>query len=218
MHVLRMVFAAALIGLTMGPGHASTDEFDAERLISDLEERLKVTSEELDRLKPVIEKQSRDLKNAIDKRVEQGFVELEAMSEELRASAAEAEARLNDALNSEQIQELKRFLAGLDEEAIEAAREAIVEELTKILELTQEQLERLRPILKEDLTKLSELLSRFARQTEKSFEQFQRDFEALRRESRRKLEDALDADQWQALERHYQELEERIRKAFFTEG
>ncbi len=37
-------------------------------------------------LKALIEKQSQDLKNAIDKRVEQGFVELEAMSEEPRAS------------------------------------------------------------------------------------------------------------------------------------
>ncbi len=35
------------------------------------------------------------------------------------------------------MQELERFLAGPDAKAIEAAREAIVEELTKILELTQ---------------------------------------------------------------------------------
>lgn len=68
------------------------------------------------------------------------------------------------------------------------------------------------------MAKLSERLSRCARRTAKSFEQFQRDFEALRKESRRKLEDALDADQWQALERHHEKLEERIRKVFLAEA
>ena len=67
-------------------------------------------------LEQALEQKSRELKSTINEQVEEGFVELESMSKKLDAASVEARSNLEKALNSEQVKELKTFLASIDED------------------------------------------------------------------------------------------------------
>ena len=94
-----------------------------------------MSKEKYEQMKPeleqALEQKSRELKVTINEQVEEGFVELESMSKKLDAASVEARSNLEKALNSEQVQELKTFLASIDEEAIREAREKLLNESDK---------------------------------------------------------------------------------------
>ncbi len=213
-----LLIAAGVAALVAAPAQAQEEPFDTEKMIEALDERLKLTHEELEKMKPALELKSRELKSSISESLEQGFAEFEELSREFDIAAQRVQEQLQDALDGQEMQELRGYLERLDAEALESIRQALLEEMTNALELTQEQIEKLRPVLLENLERLSELLRRFAAQTEKSFADFRRDYEQLQEQTRRRLEESLDADQIEAFEKRQEELRERIRALVFGEG
>ena len=137
---------------------------------------------------------------------------------DFESAADEAVGQLRDVLSSDQVQELKTFLAGIDVQAIEEVRNELVDELTRLLELTGEQIESLRPMISEELAKRGELLSRFTADAGESFETFKQDYEALAEQTRIRLNEVLDSEQLKILQQHQDELGERIRSKLFPEG
>ncbi len=215
---MRTLLIAAALATLAAPAQAQQEPFDTENMIDALDERLKLTSEELEKMKPALDLKSRELKSSISESLERGFAEFDELSREFDNAAQRVQEQLQDALDSGQMQELRAYLERLDAEALESIRQALLEEMTNALELTQEQIEKLRPILLENLERLSELLRRFAAQTEKSFADFKRDYEQLQEQTRRRLEESLDTTQLEAFEKRQEELRERIRALVFGEG
>ena len=213
-----LLIAAGVAALVAAPAQAQEEPFDTEKMIEALDERLKLTHEELEKMKPALELKSQEFRNSISESLEQGFAEFEELSREFDIAAQRVQEQLQDALDGQEMQELRGYLERLDAEALESIRQALLEEMTNALELTQEQIEKLRPVLLENLERLSELLRRFAAQTEKSFADFRRDYEQLQEQTRRRLEESLDADQIEAFEKRQEELRERIRALVFGEG
>lgn len=171
------VFFLLLLSLILIPSaSASNKDFDTEKMLSDLQQQLRLSKEKYEQMKPeleqALEQKSRELKSTINEQVEEGFVELESMSKKLDAASAEARSNLEKALNSEQVLELKAFLASVDEKAIREAREKLLTELTKQLELTAEQLEKLKPILRDYMVQASELLKQVSKDSSDAFKEY----------------------------------------------
>jgi hypothetical protein len=214
-----LVVAAVAVFLLPLWAHGEEAKFDSEKLFSELEKQLRLSKEELDRLKPELEKalesKSKELKKTIDRMVEEGYVELESAQKDLEKASEEAKDKLDEALNSEQVTELKAFLEKLDEEALEEARREIIADLERFLELTGEQVRELEPVIREQLEKLSDLLSRFMKDSGRALEEFRRDYEDLSRETKKRLEKALDPSQLEKLEKHLEETGEKIQGKLF---
>ena len=200
---------------------ASSTDFDAEKMMSDLEKQLRLSSEKFEKMKPDLEKaleeKSKELKSSINKQVEEGFVELESMSKKLDATSAEAKRNLEEALNSDQVKELKAYLASIDEEAIKEAREKLLKELTKQLELTADQLEKLKPILRDYMVQASELLKQFSKEGSRAFDEYGEKSELLAKDMKDRLQEALDSKQMMELEKQLKDVSEKIKEKVFSE-
>lgn len=200
---------------------ASSTDFDAEKMLSDLEKQLRLSSEKFEKMKPDLEKaleeKSKELKSSINKQVEEGYVELESMSKKLDATSAEAKRNLEEALNSDQVKELKAYLASIDEEAIKEAREKLLNELTKQLELTADQLEKLKPILRDYMVQASELLKQFSKEGSRAFDEYHEKSELLAKDMKGRLQEALDSKQMKELEKQLKEVSEKIKEKVFSE-
>lgn len=195
---------------------AAKGDFDIEEMMSELEAEMNVSSEKLAEMRPAMEAKSEQLKKSIGTTVNEGFMELERLSDQLDAASKEAEAKLNEALNSEEMEQLKNYLNNVDGEAIEAIRESLVEELTKFLKLTEDQIKKLTPILEDGFNQLGEMLDRLAREGNKSLEEFKKQYDQLNKELNQKLKDTLDGDQLKSLDTHRDELREKIRKSLYS--
>ncbi len=220
---LTMRFWTAALALAVAlPAQAAQEEFDADKLIGDLEQQLRLKKEEYDRLKPELEQtlseKSRTLKESIHETVDKGFVELESMTKELSAATEQAEAKLQEALNSEQMQELKDYLGKVDKQAIEQARQELINELTEMMELSAEQIEKIKPVLQDTIDKQSELLRRFVADTERSFDEFRKEYEALGQDTQRRLQEFLDSEQMEKLKKRLEEIRENIRSKVFAQA
>jgi len=182
---------------------ASSSDFDTEKMMSDLEQRLRLSKEKYEEMKPelekVLEQKSKELKSSINKQVEDGFVELESMSKKLDAASTKARTNLENALNSDEVKQLKNFLASIDEEAIKEAREKLLNDLTKQLELTADQLEKLKPVLRDYMVQASELLKQISTQGNSAFEEYREKSDQLARDLKKNLQQALDSEQMKKL-------------------
>ena len=208
-----MVIAACLMTT---PVFADTEDFDVDKLMSDLESQLKLSSDKLSKMKPAIDAKSKELKADINKSVEEGFMQMETLTGQLDAASKEAEAKLEEALNSEEIQELKAFLGKIDKEAINQIRQDLVTELTDFLKLTENQIMELKPVLEEGINELGEMLSQLAKEGNKSLEEFKSRYEKLNKEFDLKIKDALDSDQIKSLDKHQDELREKIKSTLYS--
>jgi DNA repair exonuclease SbcCD ATPase subunit len=213
-----ILLAAGVVALLVQPVRSEMEEFDTEPMMKELEEKLEVSKEELKKLKPVLESKSRELKGAINDTVDQGFADMESMAKELEAASEEAGKQLEAALNSDQVKELKAYLARLDKEALEEVRNELVKEMTALLELSEKQVRELEPILKEQLDKMSDLLGRFAKDTGKAYEEFRKEYGKVAEETQKRLEKALDKAQLEKLEKRLEETREKIHKKLFPGG
>lgn len=213
--------ATAVILLLPTWARGGGEEFDAGKMLSDLEKQLRLSKEELEKLRPELERalesKSRELKETVDRKAKEGYLEIESAMKELEKASREAEDKLGEALNSEQVEELKAYLGKLDREAVEEVRRELVAEMAVLLELTEKQVKELEPILKEQVEKTAELVDRFARDSGRAVEEFRKDFAALARESRQSLEKALDPAQLEKLEKRLEENREKIGKKLFPE-
>jgi hypothetical protein len=208
--------------LLISPASAGSNAFDTEKMLSDLEQQLQLSREKYNKMKPqleqTLEQKSRELKETVDKQVKEGFVELESMSKKLYAASDEAKRNLEKALNSDEIMQLKNFLASIDEEAIRDAREKLLDELTRQLELTADQLDKLKPILRDYMIQATELLEQFTKGGKRAFEEYREKYDVLANDAKESTKDILNSDQMKKLEEQLIETRDRIEEKVFTTG
>jgi hypothetical protein len=192
--------------------------FDADKVLGALEEKLQLYSEQKAKLQAVLETAFLDLNEAMGERIAGGFLDLDSLSNQLKIISEAVQDQLEDALNSEQMGELKEYFANLDKEAVEEIKRAFVDKLSNYLGLAPEQIDRFRLIFWEEIEKRSELLSRFTREPDLSVKNFVNDWDALQKEILRKLEGTLDAEQIKSLAKRQEELRKLILSVFSSEG
>ena len=206
--------------LISAPVQAGESEFDPAKMMSDLEKQLRMTQEQYEKAKPELEKamreKSRELKESINKQVDEGFLQLEEMSREMSAASDRLKKDLEQTLNSQQVQDLKAYLEQLDKEAVEDASRKLLDELAQVLALTASQVEELKPVLRNYLDQASALLQQFARDSSRTFEEYRQEYEALGRELRERLGDTLDSEQLDTLDRQMDEIKQKVEDQVFV--
>jgi DNA-binding protein Fis len=214
----KTLYTAALaMVLCVSPAFAADQEFDAEKMLSELEQKLELSGDALAKLKPAIDAKSAELKTSINQSLEQGFMELGALSQQLDAASMEAQTKLKEALSSDEMKQLKEYLSKIDGDAIASIRDQLVVEVEKFLKLTEGQVAKLKPVLEDAFNQLGEMLDRLAQQGTRSLETFKKEYEGLNLELKQKLAETLDGEQLKSLEVHRDELRENINKALFSE-
>lgn len=214
-------FLLLLLSLILMPSaSANNKDFDTEKMLSDLQQQLRLSKEKYEQMKPeleqTLEQKSRELKSTINEQVEEGFVELESMSKKLDAASAEARSHLEKALNSEQAQELKTFLASIDEDAIREAREKLLTKLTNQLELTAEQLEKLKPILRDYMVQASELLKQISKDSSDAFKEYSKKYEMLAKDAEASMKGILDSEQMAKLKQQIEDVRQKVNEKVFA--
>jgi hypothetical protein len=191
------------------------EQLNAERIMAALEQKLTLSREQWNRVRPVIEQQSQNLRKAIDEARAQGFLELEFLRRRFAAATEQARVQLNEFLTREQVEKIENLLEELHQFTIGKIRNALVGGLTRFLNLSRNQIERLQPIFRDELQKRSRLLSNLATAPDISFEDFMTDFDALQDETRQRVSEALDPTQIRALEKLQHQLRKLVQKAYF---
>ena len=192
------------------------DALNSENILETLVDRLNLTPEQREKVRPAVENLSEALAATIDTWEEQGFIDRESLSGQLEPLLEKIRGKLAVVLDSEQVQALQGSLASLEEDAVEVIRFAVIEMISKRLGVTPEQAAQLRPMLRENLAAMSKLLSSFAAETGKSFEEFKAASDDLRNSLKARLRNVLDADQMKTLDALQDEIVERIRNASFV--
>ena len=218
--VTSIVMASAMAALLVtAPLHADEADFDPAKMLSDLEQQLRMTREQYEKARPEMEKamqeKSRELKASIDRQVDEGYLQLEAMSKEMSQASERLRKDLEQSLNSEQAQELKAYMEGLDRQAVEDATRKLLDELTVLLALTASQIEELKPVLRDYLDQAGTLLQEFIRDSSRTFAEYRREYEAAARELRDQLNDTLDSMQMEKLDRRLDEIKEKVHDQVF---
>ena len=218
--VTSIVMASAMAALLVtAPLHADEADFDPAKMLSDLEQQLRMTREQYEKARPEMEKamqeKSRELKASIDRQVDEGYLQLEAMSKEMSQASERLRKDLEQSLNSEQAQELKAYLEGLDRQAVEDATRKLLDELTMLLALTASQISELKTVLRDYLDQAGTLLQEFIRDSSRTFAEYRREYEAAARELRDQLNDTLDSMQMEKLDRRLDEIKEKVHDQVF---
>jgi len=220
MNIFNTLFILLLSLILFSSASANDKDFDADKMLSDLQQQLRLSKEKYEQMKPeleqALEQKSRELKSTINEQVEEGFVELESMSKKLDAASVEARSNLEKALNSEQVQELKTFLASIDEEAIREAREKLLTELTNQLELTAEQLEKLKPVLRDYMVQASELLKQVSKDSSDAFKEYSKKYELLAKDAEAHMRDILDSEQMAKLNKQIEDVRHKVNEKVFA--
>lgn len=211
-----VVMFSFLLSVTPANCWASDEKFDSEKMLTDLEKQLHLSQEKLAKLKPAIDEKSAELKKAIHESVDQGFVQLEETTRKLDAVSKDAEKKVQDFLNSEEMEQLKDYLNRIDEDAIRESKEQIIAKLTTLLALTEQQVAKLKPVLEDGMQQLFEMLDKLAKEGSSSLEEFKREYESLNDEMRKRLQEQLDNDQLDKLEDYSKERKDKIEQALFT--
>lgn len=214
MNRLLKIILVALFVLTT-PVHADIEQFDSENLITELETQIELSSEKLEELRPVMEAKSQELKQSITESVETGFIQLNVLSGKLDTASREAERKMEEALNSEEVQELREYLRNIDRDAINEVREELVEGLAEFLRLSEEQLRKLGPVLEDGFNELSEMLDRLAKEGKSNLEEFQKQYEHLNQDLNQQLRDTLDGEQYKDLQKHREQLRKHVQAGLF---
>ncbi len=210
------LFFILTILVTMTNGFAGDDNFDSEKMLSELEQELKLEKEQLSKLKPTIDAKSEELKKSIHETVDKGFVELNEMKQKLDEVSKEAELKVAAFLNSEEMQKLKDYLSKIDEDAIKQAKDLLVAEISEVLVMTEEQLDKLRPVLEESMDQLTEMTSNLAREGSKSWAEFKNQYEELSQALKEKMKDTLNREQLKKLAKSHEDKKEKIDQVLFV--
>lgn len=204
--LLSVIFTLLLASSTI----AAEEKFDTEKIMTELEQKLKLSSEKLSELKPQIDAKSKELKKSIQESVDEGFVHLDEMNKELNSVTKEIDAQVQKLLTSEEFLKFKDVLAKIDKDAIEEAKKELVNEMSEILRLTEEQLTQLEPMLEDTVNKLNELVTEFAEAGASNWEEFKRKYEKLSKELRNSLDKTLESDQLDRLDKYNEEKKDKI--------
>ena len=213
----RTLVLTALI--LVQPMTASAQETSVEQLLESLEKQMQLSQERYEAIKPELKKEleqkSREFSRSMDTALAQGLTELERLSKEYEAASQASAEKLQQFLQSEEVTEFREYLAGLDREAIEQARDELVAEFVRLLELSADQLEALKPLIREKLQNLEDLLRRYMDQGKQDFEQFRVEFEAERERNAAAFAEVLDAQQLEKFETALDSIRETIRTEAF---
>jgi hypothetical protein len=211
------LFILLLTGLFFSSAAMAVEEkkFDSEELMSQLEEQIDLSAEKLNQLKPEIDAKSAELKKDIEASVDKGFVELDKLTGKLDAATKATEAKVQEMLSSEQYQQFKDFLAGIDKEAVEDAKKKLSKELSEVLQLTEEQAEKIKPVFEESVAELSALLDSFAKSGMSALDDFKSQYEDLTKQLRDKLKETLDKDQLEKYDEYKNEKRDKIAERLF---
>lgn len=189
---------------------------DTDTLMEDIQKQLDLTSEQLENLKPIIKERHEELKKKLDSTIEQGFAGFEQLSEQLKEISAQLEQKTTDFLNSDEMMQLKEYLDNLDKESIAAAKDTLIKDFEKLLDLTEEQAKKAGPAFDDFLSQLSGLISETMQSGERNLEDFKTRLDGLRDRLRDKLNDILNDQQMKKFEEHESQLEEGIQRAIFA--
>lgn len=193
---------------------AEDEAFSTEKMISDLNDKIELSREQWEKLKPVLGEKSDELKKSINEYVDKGYIEMEEMSRKLKGVSEDTEKKLEAFLNSEEMQKLKSYLNELDEEAIREAKDRLVAEVSEILVLTEDQLDKLKPVLEDSMSRMSEMIQELADRGSSGWEEFKKQYKTLTDELKKKLEDTLDKQQMERFEEYKQDKRDKIEMAF----
>ena len=217
MKINRICFAAALaVSFLTFSTYADMNEFNADKMLSELESQLKLSSDKLSEMKPAIDAKSVELNTIINDSVEKGFIELDKLSDQLEADSIEAQEKLKESLSGEEMQQLKDFLKKWDSDAINQTRQDLATQLAVFLKLTEDQIASLKPVLEDSFNQLAEMLDALVMEGNKNLEEFKQQYEALSQDLNQKLKDTLNSDQMKSLELHREELNEKIKASLYS--
>lgn len=218
MKAIRTLLLSCCVLLYGAAASADSHEksFDSEKMISELEKQMELSREQWEKLKPVLEQKSREMKQSLHESIDKGYAELDKLSKQLEAMSEDAERKAQEMLSSEEAQKIREYLSSIDEEAIDEAKDKMVAELTALLELTEAQIAKVKPILEDSISQLNMMLQKLAREGNRSWETFKQDFDRLTSDLKDKLQETLDSKQMERLEEYNDEQKEKIQKTLFT--
>ncbi len=195
---------------------AETEEFDSEKIISEMEKQMDLSREKWEQLKPVIEEKSKEMTEGLKESVDKGYAELDKLTKKFDSMSKEAEQKVKDILSSEEAMKLREQLAKIDKEAIDKAKEKMVAELNELLALTEEQAQKLKPVLEDSFNQLADKIQEVAKEGAQDWNEFKQDLEKLTKDLYDKVQETLDDEQLEKLEKYNEEQKEDINKALFT--
>lgn len=195
---------------------AESEEFNSEKIISEMEKQMDLTREKWEQLKPVIEEKSKEMSEGLKESVDKGYAELDKLSNKFDSMSKDAEQKVKDILSSEEAMKLREQLAKIDKEAIDKAKEKMIADLNELLALTEEQAQKLKPVLEDSFTQLSDRIREIAKEGSKDWSEFKQEFEKMTRDLYDKVQETLNDEQLEKLEKYNEDQQEDIKKALFT--
>ena len=217
MQCIKLFFKVIITVILLSSSASASDKtFDSEQILSDLESALELSNEKLSRLKPAIDAKSADLKKSMHESVDKGFVQLDELAEKLDSVSKDAERKAGEILSSEEMNKLKDYLSKIDKKAIKEMKDKAVADLSAVLELTEAQVVKLKPILEDGYIQLGEIFSGLAKEGNKSWEGFKRQYEQLSKDLKEKLQDTLDNRQMEKLKKYNEEKKVKIQRALYS--
>ena len=202
--------------LIISSASAADQEFDSKKMLSDLETKLELSDKKLSQLKPTIHSKSEQLKNSIHGAVDKGFLEFDELSNTLENVSKDAEKKVKEFLNGEEMTQLKEYFKKIDRDAMIEVKERLVADISKALELTEKQVKELKPVLEESFTQLSLMVTELAKNGSESWDDFKHQYEQFSSELREKLQDSLDDEQMKKLDKYNEEKENKIHMVMFS--
>ena len=197
-------------------GSATEQEFDSKKMLSELETKLDLSEKKLSQLEPTIQSKSEELKKSIHGAVDKGFIELDELNSKLGEVSKDAQKKVKDFLNGEEMSQLKEYFKKIDRDAMIAVKERLVADISKALELTEQQIQELKPVLEESFTQLSTLVTQLTQNGSESWDEFKRQYEQFSNELREKLQDSLDDEQMKKLDKYNEEKKDKIHMVMFS--
>lgn len=195
---------------------AEPEEFNSEKIISEIEKKMDLSREKWEQLKPVIEEKSKEMSEGLKESVDKGYAELEKMTKKFDSMSKDAEQKVKDILSSEEAMKLREQLAKVDKEAIDNAKKKMIADLNELLALTEEQAQKLQPVLEDSFNQLADKIQQLAKEGSKDWTEFKQDFEKMTRDLYDKVRETLDDEQLEKLEKYNEDQKEDIKKALFT--
>ncbi len=195
---------------------AESEEFNSEKIISEMERKMDLTREKWEQLKPVIEEKSKEMSEGLKESVDKGYAELEKLTKKFDSMSRDAEQKVKDVLSSEEAMKLREELAKVDKEAIDKAKGKMIADLNELLVLTEEQAQKLKPVIEDSFNQLADKIQELAKEGSKDWNKFKQDFEKLTKDLYDKVQETLDDEQLEKLEKYNEDQKEDIKKALST--
>ncbi len=162
------------------------------------------------------EEKSKEMSEGLKESVDKGYAELEKMTKKFDSMSRDAEQKVKDILSSEEAMKLREQLAKVDKEAIDNAKKKMIADLNELLALTEEQAQKLQPVLEDSFNQLADKIQELAKEGSKDWTEFKQDFEKMTRDLYDKVQETLDDEQLEKLEKYNEDQKENIKRALFT--